>query len=362
MSRYPFARIDLAALKHNLQQVRHFAPNSKVMSVIKADAYGHGVIQVAQALMQSDAFAVARFSEALTLRKHGFVQPITIFEGVSTLEEWQLAAEFELTPVLHQQQHLEFLLKAQIHQPLSFLWLMLETGMHRLGLPQQDVIKIIDALEQRSDLVSKLGLMSHFANSDVLNDARNIQQLTVMKNLAETTGLPVCMANSAAIISLPESHYDWIRPGLMLYGASPFANKSGADVGLKPVMQLISKLIATQQLKAGDEVGYGGQWTADKPVRMGVVSIGYGDGYSRHLSNLGKVLIRGKDVPIIGRVSMDTVCVNLNDCPQAQLDDEVIIWGANELAVEWLADKAGTIPYELLTCVTPRVQREYLNG
>ena len=267
-----------------------------------------------------------------------------------------------MTPVLHQQQHLELLLKAKTSQPLPLIWLMLETGMHRLGLPQQDVIQIIDALEKRADLVNKLGLMSHFANSDLLNDARNIQQLTVMKNLAETTGLPVCMANSAAIISLPESHYDWIRPGLMLYGASPFADKSGADVGLKPVMQLISKLIATQQLKPGDQVGYGGQWSADKPIRMGVVSIGYGDGYSRHLSNAGEVIIRGQRIPVIGRVSMDTICVNLESCPQAQLDDEVIIWGADTLAVEWLANRAGTIPYELLTCVTPRVNREYLDG
>lgn len=362
MSRYPFARIDLAALKHNLQQVRQFAPHSKVMAVIKADAYGHGVIPVAQALKQSDAFAVARLNEALILRQHGFDQPITIFEGVSSIEEWQLAAQYSLIPVIHQKLHLELFLNAQIKQPLPFLWLMLETGMHRLGLSEQDVIKIIEQLEQHSDRVCQYGLMSHFANSDLLNDARNQQQLTVMQKLAETTQLPVCMANSAAIISLPQSHYEWIRPGLILYGASPFADKTGAELGLKPVMQLISKLIATQQLTAGEQVGYGGQWTADKAMRMGVVSIGYGDGYSRHLSNIGEVIIRGQRVPIIGRVSMDTVCVNLDDCPKAQLDDEVIIWGTDTLAVEWLADKAGTIPYELLTCVTPRVNREYLDG
>ncbi|MBN47177.1 MULTISPECIES: alanine racemase [unclassified Methylophaga] len=362
MSRYPFARIDLAALKHNLQQVRQYAPDSKVMSVIKADAYGHGFIKIAKALNQSDAFAVARLSEALALRQNGFQQPITIFEGVSSTEEWHLVSDYGLTAVLHQQQHLDSLINAGINRPLPAIWLMLETGMHRLGLPEPAIQQIIHQLEKRKDLVEQYGLMSHFANSDLLDDLRNQQQLAIMHKLAESTGLPVCMANSAAIISLPESHYDWVRPGLMLYGASPFADKSGADLRLKPVMQLVSKLIATQQLKPGDQVGYGGQWTADKPMRMGVVSIGYGDGYSRHLSNAGTVMIRGQYTPIIGRVSMDTICINLNDCPQAQLDDEVIIWGADGVTVEWLAEKAGTIPYELLTCVTPRVQREYLNG
>ncbi|MCL5975305.1 MAG: alanine racemase [Gammaproteobacteria bacterium] len=362
MSRYPFARINLTALQHNLQQVRYYAPHSKIMSVIKADAYGHGVIEIAKALEQTDAFAVARLKEALILRQHGFKQPITIFEGVSTIEEWQLAAEYDLTPVLHQQQHLDYLLTANLNKPLPFIWLMLETGMHRLGLAEQHIRQIIDQLTGRTDLVDDIGLMSHFANSDLLNDTRNHQQITVMQRLAETTGLPVCMANSAAIISLPQSHYQWVRPGLMLYGASPFADKTGAQLGLKPVMQLVSKLIATQQLKAGDQVGYGGQWTADQSMRMGVVSIGYGDGYSRHLSNTGKVIIRGKEVPVIGRVSMDTVCVNLDACPQAQLEDEVVIWGAGALPVEWLAEKAGTIPYELLCCVTPRVNREYLHG
>ena len=362
MSRYPSARIDLAALQHNLQQVRRYAPASKIMAVIKADAYGHGVIEVAKALQQSDGFAVARLSEAIRLREQGLTLPITIFEGVSSREEWQLVATHALTPVIHQQCHLDNLLEADLSQPIPFVWLMLETGMHRLGLPAEQVNQLISQLGQKIHLVNALGLMSHFANSDLYHDTRNQQQLSAMQRLAEQTGLPVCMANSAAIINLPESHYDWVRPGLMLYGASPFADKTGFELGLQPVMQLVSQLIAVQQLQPGDQVGYGGQWTADKPIRMGVVSIGYGDGYSRHLSNQAEVLICNHRVPVIGRVSMDTVCINLDSCPQAQLGDEVIIWGTHELAVEWLAEKAGTIPYELLTCVMPRVQREYLHG
>lgn len=362
MSRYPFVRIDLAALQHNLQQVRRYAPDSKVMSVIKADAYGHGVLPVAKALQQSDGFAVARLSEALLLRENGYRQPITVFEGVSSVEQWRLAAEQNLMPVVHQQQHVAALLQANLQQPLPMIWLMLETGMHRLGLPEQTVQQLITKLRYRQDVTMQLGLMSHFANADLSGDPRNQQQLAVMQQLAASSGLAVCMANSAAIMTLPESHYDWVRPGLMLYGVSPFADKCGAELGLKPVMQLISKLIATQQLKAGDEVGYGGQWTARKPTRMGVVSIGYGDGYSRHLSNVGEVLIGEQRLPVIGRVSMDTLCVDLGNCPQAQLDDEVIIWGTADLTVEWLAEKAGTIPYELLTGVAPRVNREYQDG
>ena len=362
MSRYPFVRVDLAALQHNLQQVRRYAPDSKVMAVIKADAYGHGVLPVAKALQQSDGFAVARLSEALLLRQNGYQQPITIFEGVSSTAEWQLAAEQMLIPVVHQQQHIDALLQANIQQPLPMLWLMLETGMHRLGLPEVAVQQIISQLKHRQDITTQLGLMSHFANADLSNDQRNQQQLAVLQKLAASTGLAVCMANSAAIMTLPESHYDWVRPGLMLYGVSPFAEKRATELGLKPVMQLTSKLVATQQLKAGDEVGYGGQWTAAKPTRMGVVSIGYGDGYSRHLSNVGEVLIREQRLPVIGRVSMDTLCVDLGNCPQAQLNDEVIIWGATDLTVEWLAEKAGTIPYELLTGVASRVSREYRYG
>lgn len=356
MSLYPRAVIDLNAVQHNLACVRRLAPHSKVMSVIKADAYGHGVKAIAKALADSDAFAVARLSEGIALRNLGFQQAIILLEGVHSQAEMQLAEQFQLQPVIHQSTHIDWLEECP---SLPFIWLMLETGMHRLGLPEA-IIR--DAIPQLSTYAGKLGLMSHFANSDLLGDLRNQSQLSVMTKLAAETGLPVCMANSAAVVSLPESHAEWVRPGLMLYGISPFADKNGHDLGLKPAMQLTSTLIATQILKAGDEVGYGGEWTATKSCRMGVISIGYGDGFSRHLSNTGQVLIRGKILPVIGRVSMDTICVLLDNCPDAETGDEVLLWGSAELTVESQALRADTIPYELTTILASRVDREYQHG
>lgn len=359
MSLYPRAVIDLNAVQHNLACVRRLAPHSKVMSVIKADAYGHGVKAIAKALADSDAFAVARLSEGISLREQGFHQAIVLLEGVHSLAEMQLAAEHQLSPVIHQAIHIDWLRDCQT---LPFCWLMLETGMHRLGLPQTVIREAVEQLQTLPAYAGALGLMSHFANSDLLGDVRNQNQLSAMTKLATETGLPVCMANSAAVLSLPESHADWVRPGLMLYGISPFADKTGHDLGLKPAMRLSSILIATQLLKAGDEVGYGGEWTAKRACRMGVISIGYGDGFSRHLSNTGQVLIRGKMLPVIGRVSMDTICVLLDDCPDAQTGDEVLLWGHEDLSVESQALRADTIPYELTTVLAGRVDREYQHG
>ncbi|MDX1574431.1 MAG: alanine racemase [Methylophaga sp.] len=356
MSFYPRAVIDLNAVQHNLACVRRLAPHSKVMSVIKADAYGHGVKAIAEALADSDAFAVARLSEGIALRNLGFQQAIILLEGVHSVAEMQLAEQFQLQPVIHQSAHIDWL---EVCPSLPFIWLMLETGMHRLGLPEAVIRHVMPQLSTYAD---KLGLMSHFANSDLVGDVRNQNQLSVMKKMAAETGLPVCMANSAAVASLPESHAEWVRPGLMLYGISPFTDKTGRDLGLLPAMQLTSTLIATQILQPGDEVGYGGEWTATKSCRMGVISIGYGDGFSRHLSNTGQVLIRGKLVPVIGRVSMDTICILLDNCPDAQTGDEVLLWGHKDLTVESQALRADTIPYELTTVLAGRVDREYQYG
>lgn len=359
---YPRARIDLSALTHNLKCVRQWAPHSQVMSVIKADAYGHGMMPVATALADSDAFAVARLAEGIALRQNGIDKPITVLEGFSDLAELQQMAQYQLIPVLHQNHHLALLLSSKLTQTLPFCWLMLETGMHRLGLPASIVLEYIEKLTTLPPCCAGLGLMSHFANSDLLNDTRNDKQLAEMQQVAAQSGLPVCMANSAAIISLPDSHQHWVRPGLMLYGASPFADKTGTELGLKPVMQLQSKLIAINDLQLGNEVGYGGQWTASNTGRMGVVSIGYGDGFNRHLTNQGAVFLRGKKLPVIGRVSMDTICIDLQDCPSAVAGDEVVLWGNADLTVEWQANKAGTIAYELLTGLTSRVKRQYHHG
>lgn len=359
---FPVASINLAALRYNLARVREFAPHSAVMSVIKANAYGHDVKAVAEALADSDAFAVARLSEGVQLRQQGIEKPIVLLEGVNTEADFVAAANYQLSPVIHLHSQVQLLQTIKLPKPLQFNWLMIDSGMHRLGITPEQAPMALELLKASANLADEIGLMSHFANSDLVGDSRNQQQLSPMLDLRDQTGLAVCLANSAAVMSFPESHLDWVRPGLMLYGISPFDDKSGPELGLKPVMQLKTQLIAVYDIEAGEEVGYGGDWTAEVPTRIGVASIGYGDGYSRHLSNKSVVLLHGQKTPVVGRVSMDTICLNLNDVEQAVVGDEVTLWGLSELPVEQLAQLAGTIPYELVTVICRRVQRELSDG
>jgi len=359
---FPCASISIEALKHNFIQIKTFAPNSKLMSVIKADAYGHGVLTVAEALKQSDAFAVARLHEALYLRENGIQHPIVILEGVNTVAEFELAAENDLSPVIHAMSQVVLLETIHLTKPLTFNWIMVDSGMHRLGIRPEQITDAVSRLKYSSNLTSDIGLMSHFANSDLINDPRNHQQLDAMVSLKEITQLPLCLANSAAVMSYKESHQEWVRPGLMLYGLSPFAHKQGQDLGLKPVMQLRSRLIAVYDLRPGEEVGYGGDWTAETACNIGVVSVGYGDGYQRSLSNQASVLINGKTAAVIGRVSMDTICVDLTDIECPKVGDSVILWGHDSLTVETLAKIANTIPYELVTVLNQRVKRDIIDG
>lgn len=358
---YPQALIDLDALQHNLAVVRDYAPHSQVMAVIKADGYGHGVAAVAEALDGSDALAVARVQEALQLRRLGINKPLIVLDGATTAADLLIAAEYQLSLVFHHHTQLKWLTQQSLPQQLPAAWLMLETGMHRLGLRPELFQQAYETLVNSGAVATTPGLMSHFANSDLENDPRNTQQMQLMAEFKRRYQLPVCLANSGAVVQLPESHHEWVRPGIMLYGASPFKDKTAADLGLRPVMALRARLLATQTLQPGEQVGYGGDWQADKTTHMGVVSIGYGDGYNRHLSGCGEVVIRGQRAPVLGRVSMDTVCVDLKNCPEAQPGDEVLLWG-NNLPVEQAAIKAGTIPYELLTQINPRVKRIYHHG
>jgi alanine racemase len=362
VSAFPSARINLAALQHNFSIVKQHAPDSRVMSVIKANAYGHDMATVATALHESDAYAVARLKEGIDLREQGVHHPIVVLEGVHAEQDFRLAAAFELSPVIHHLSQIDTLNHIQLNTPLSFVWLMVDSGMHRLGISPEHVVSALDALKDNMNIDGEVQLMSHFANADWIGDKRNGRQLGVMTQLGEQTGLALCLANSAAVLSLPDSHQDWVRPGLMLYGISPFEDKTAFDLNLKPVMKLVSQLIGVYDIAAGEQVGYGGTWTADSPTRVGVVSIGYGDGYNRHLSNQAEVLINQQRVPVIGRVSMDTICVNLNDIPEAQIGDEVILWGDEKLPVERVAAWANTIAYELVTCMTDRLHKDVQHG
>jgi len=360
---YPVANIDLTALQYNLQRVKQLAPQSRVMSVIKANAYGHGLVQVAQAIPGSDAFAVARLSEALRLREAGIQQPIVLLEGVSSEDELQTAAEKSLSIVFHHLSQLELLTKAPLSQPLAFCWLMVDTGMQRLGIDAAHVDQALQGLSQSENIIGPVGLMSHFANADLVNDSRNQQQLNKILICAKNdNAVAISMANSAAILSFSGSHGDWVRPGLMLYGVSPFEGQSARNLDLKPVMTLTSRLISIQQVKAGEQVGYGGDWVAQREVCVGIVSIGYGDGYSRQLSNVGSVMINNKTASVLGRVSMDMIAVDLSDINTVSIGSEVILWGNESLAVEDVAKQAKTIPYELLCQISERVKREYQRG
>ncbi|WP_096527708.1 alanine racemase [Candidatus Nitrosoglobus terrae] len=352
---YPQAIIDIGGLRHNLQQVRKLAPYSQIMAVVKADGYAHGLEGVVRSLStEADAFAVSRLEEALMLRQAGHRYPIVLLTGVGNKEELQLAAAYHLTPVIHDVIQLDLLRQSLVTTPLA-VWIKVDTGMHRLGFPPERVTEVIASLRCCQPVASIMGLMSHLANADQVEDSYTRQQLEVFNNIS-APGLARSIANSAAIMTYPQAHLNWVRPGIMLYGVSPFTHCTGMDMGLKPVMTLKSCLIAIHRLCAGDKVGYGITWTCSKPTIVGVAAIGYGDGYPRHAVSGTPVLVNGYPVPLIGRVSMDMITLDLDHQPTAKVGDPVVVWG-ERLPVEEIAHHAATIPYELLCQVTARVPR-----
>lgn len=362
MDSFPTAIIDLNALQHNLSRVKELAPNSKIMSVVKANAYGHGLVQSAQALKNSDAFAVARISEGVKLRQAGIEQPIVTLEGAFTQSDFLLASDYDLSLVFHQLTHIKLFTTIKLAKPLAFCWLMVETGMHRLGISADDVEDALKSLSNSNNIAGSIGLMSHFANADEQDDSRNQQQLDKIFAVAKGKNTIISMANSAAILSIKNSHADWVRPGLMLYGMSPFTDKTSGDLDLKPVMKLVSNIMSIQELNAGEQVGYGGDFIADKNTRIATVAIGYGDGYNRQLSNKGTVLLHDKTVAVLGRVSMDMICIDISELPDVQLGETVCLWGDEKLTVEQIAQQANTIPYEMVCQVGERVTRIYQHG
>ena len=356
-SRRPQATIDLTALEHNFTRVKQLAPHSKVLAVLKANAYGHGMLAVAQALKQADALGVARLDEALALRAGGIARPIVLLEGFFHPDELPQIVASNLQLIIHHRDQAEALLAAQLDSPVR-VWLKIDTGMHRLGVYPDEVAELYQRLSGSANVQGPLRLMSHFASSDELDKATTIEQLTLFQRV--TAGLvgEHSLANSAAVINWPQSHGDWVRPGLMLYGVSPQAETAGVSLGLKPVMTLSSSVIAVRKVNAGDAVGYGGSWIAAHNSRLAVVAIGYGDGYPRAAGNNADVLINDKRFPVVGRVSMDMITVDIGT-EQVLVGDKVVLWGA-ELPVEELAQRVDTIPYELLCNITSRVQLSYI--
>lgn len=348
----PTAFINTDALKHNLKQVRARAPASKIMSVIKADAYGHGALTVAKALDETDAFAVARLEEGIKLRQQGIKTPIVVLGGCVDAAALQQAIAHQLQIVIHQQKQLTELLAAE--QDIAGYWLKFDTGMGRLGFEPEQYGYIVESLKQAGKMAQLSGIMSHLANADVTTDSYTETQLVRFNMFSEADDYPRSLANSAGILAWPKTHLDWVRPGIMLYGVSPFADKTGAQLDLQPVLEFRAELVAIKERKAGDPIGYGCRWHCPQDMVIGVVSVGYGDGYPREMPDGCPVLIKGQKVPMVGQVSMDMITVDLQGLPDAQLGDAVTLWGEG-LPVEDIAKCAGTIPYTLLCGITERV-------
>jgi len=344
------ALIDLSALKHNLGVARGHAPQSRSMAVIKANGYGHGMLRVAHALETADGFAVLNVGEAVALRDAGFNQTILLLEGFFSVDELPALAEYRLASVIHCPEQIEMLEMAGLPVKLD-VFLKLNSGMNRLGFRPEAFGAALQRL-QTSRAVGRITLMTHFACAD---EAQGIAaQLACFDSLATGLDAPRSLANSAAILRYPAAHGDWVRPGIMLYGSSPFADASAVSLDLKPVMTLTSAIIGVQVLQAGEAVGYGATYRAEQPTRVGIVACGYADGYPRHAPTGTPVLVNGQRCRTLGRVSMDMLCVDLTDVSGAGIGSPVTLWGKG-LPVEEVAAAAGTISYELLCALAPRV-------
>ena len=358
MTRPVQARINLSALQHNFTLVKQAAPNSKVMAVIKADAYGHGIVPVAQALESADAFAVASMEEAIGLREAGIDKPIVLLEGVFGEAELQLASQHQLQLVIHSETQISWLEKSQLKNKLS-VWLKVDTGMHRLGVSVDKAQVLYDRLAASDCIHGKPGWLSHLACADEPQRPETCQQITHFKTVVEGQEGERSLANSAGLLTRADTHYDWVRPGIMLYGSSPLVYGIDSPVPLKPVMTLTTELIAVHSHKAGEAIGYGGNFVCPDDMRIGVAAIGYGDGYPRHASTGTPVLVNDQRCSLSGRVSMDMITVDLTRQPEARIGDPVVLWG-DGLSVDEVAHHAGTISYELFCGVTARVKREYV--
>lgn len=356
MTRPARARIDLRALQHNYSRVERAAPDSQVMAIIKANAYGHGLVRIAQALPQAAAFGVACIDEAISLREAGFDRRIVLLEGLFGPDDLNLICGYRLDVVVHDDSQLEWLAQVPLLTPLD-VWLKLDTGMHRLGFEPGRVNEIATRLAA-VPRVNSVRYMTHFSCADDLDNPDTREQIELFNSAVTGAGGERTLANSAGLLGWPASRADWVRPGIMLYGSSPLAGCSAESLGLQPVMTLTTRLIAVNLRKQGDAIGYGADYRCEQDMPVGVATLGYGDGYPRHAPSGTPVLINGKRAALAGRVSMDMICIDLRACPEARVGDEVTLWG-DGLPIDEVAAAAGTIAYELLCGVGSRVQFDY---
>lgn len=359
MTRPAKAIIDLQAIRYNYQLAKTLAPQSKALAIVKANAYGHGAATVALTLADlADGYGVASLEEALVLRDAGIRQRILLLEGCFNEEELITANQHHLDLCLHSEHQLQALEQANQLKPLT-IWLKVDTGMHRLGFQPNSVASILSRLQQL-DRVTEIILMTHLACADEADPSYTLQQL---KTFATTNnaGLPSSIANSPGVLAWPESHRDWLRPGMMLYGASPLEVENAASVQLQPAMSLVSEVIAIQQLAAGEPIGYGGTYRCESAKRIAVVAMGYGDGYPRTAPSGTPVLVNGQRCALVGRVSMDMMTVDITHLSHCEIGTQVECWG-KDLNIKEVAKHCRTIPYELVTRMTGRAPLIYKNA
>lgn len=357
MSRATYFSVSPTALLHNVQRVKQCAPQKKIIAMVKANAYGCGLSAVVPVLEgHVDAFGVACIEEAQALRAVGSRSDCILFQGVFSADELACVSALDLQCVIHEPQQLRWILETPMRRLLK-VWVKVDTGMHRLGFAPVEVPEVVNALRACTWIDDEIGLMTHFACADEPNHAYNHLQWQQFYDIPNLGGkLLRSMANSAAILALPNTHADVVRPGLMLYGVSPFIDQVGADVGLRPVIQFRSFVRVIHNYPPNAPIGYGGTWQQNTKSRIGVVAVGYADGYPRQIKPNTCVWINGHHVPIVGRVSMDMMTVNLTNYPDVSVGDGVELWGRH-LPIERIAQAAGMIPYELLCHLTSRGKR-----
>lgn len=350
MPRPILATIKASALAHNLSVARGCAPDSKVWAVVKANAYGHGLAAAARALEDADGFAMLDFEEAIRLRLQGVTKPILLLEGFFKAQDVALLAEYDLTPVVHNLEQIEILEKTALARPID-AYLKVNSGMNRLGFTVDNVRIGWNALHGHEQ-IREVTLMTHFADADGPTGVAG--QLEWFNSLTQPMQGPRCLANSAALLRYPQTHADWVRPGIMLYGCSPFSDQTAEDLGLQPVMTLSTEIIALQNLQAGERVGYGFAFEATEEMTIATIACGYADGYPRLAPTGTPVLVGGERTRTVGRVSMDMICVDVTSLPEAYIGTPVTLWGEG-LSADEVGAAAGTLSYELLCGLAARV-------
>lgn len=361
MARNLIAQVDLSAIIHNYRVAKSCAVDAQAVAIIKADAYGHGAVQVAKALAsEADAFGVAAIEEAIELREAGITTPILLLEGFFEASELPLIDQYQLWSSVHSMEQLALLESYFQQHPQALgwhIWLKIDSGMHRLGIHPCQVDEAVRRLRALK-AVESLVVMSHFACADEPELAMTAQQIQVLDTVLTGQKVAKSFSNSAAVMHWPGAHHQWLRPGIMLYGASPFATANAIAAELQPAMTLSTEIIAIREVPAGETVGYGATWSAEASTRIATLAVGYADGYSRNAPSGTPVWINGQRAKIAGRVSMDMVTVDLSAHPSARVGDQVELWGKH-ISVNEIADYCGTIPYTLLSGLTRRVKRRY---